>query len=111
MLRREGYGAYFRTAITGSTISFVGYAFLDDTDLCITSQTPNDTEADVALRMQQALDLWEGGIRATGGANVPEKSHWYLIDLKWQQGNWRDVTEIEAPAHLIVRDCDGNVAM
>jgi hypothetical protein len=56
--------AYFRTAITGTTISFVDYAFVDDTDLCITSQTPSDSEADVPLRMQQALDLWEGGIRA-----------------------------------------------
>ncbi len=37
---------------------------------------------DVALRMQQALDLSEGGIRATGSAIVPEKSHWYLIALK-----------------------------
>jgi hypothetical protein len=75
MLRHEGYGAYFRTAIPGTTISFVGYAFVDDTDVCIPGQNPNDTEADVALRMQQALDLWEGGIRATGGAIVPEKSH------------------------------------
>jgi hypothetical protein len=38
--------------------------------------------------MQQALDLWDGGIRATGGTIVPERSHWYLIDLKWQQENW-----------------------
>jgi hypothetical protein len=38
---------------------------------------PNDNEADVALRMQH----WEGGIRATGGASVPEKSHWYLVGL------------------------------
>jgi hypothetical protein len=79
MLRHEGYGAYFLTAITGTTISFFGYASVDDTDLCFTGQNPNDTEADVALRMQQALDLWEGGIRATSGAIVPEKSHWYLI--------------------------------
>jgi hypothetical protein len=49
MLRHEGYGAYFRTAITGATISFVGYAFVDDTDLCIAGQNPNDTEVDVAL--------------------------------------------------------------
>jgi hypothetical protein len=60
--------------------------------------------------MQQALDLWEGGIRATGGVIVSVKSHWYLIDFKWQQGNWRYVTEIEVPAQLCVRDCDGNVA-
>jgi hypothetical protein len=31
------------------------YAFVDDTDLIITSQNPDDTDADVAIRMQQAL--------------------------------------------------------
>jgi hypothetical protein len=47
--------------------------------------------------MQQALDLWEGGIRATGGAIVPEKSHWDLIDFKWQRGSaGRYVTELSA---------------
>jgi hypothetical protein len=51
MLRHEGYGAYAGTAVTGTTVRFVGYAFVDDTDLCITGQNPNDTEADVALRM------------------------------------------------------------
>ena len=55
---------------------------LTTTDLCVTNQNPHDTEADVALRMQQALDLSEGGIRATGSAIVPEKSHWYLIAIK-----------------------------
>jgi hypothetical protein len=110
MLRHEGFGAYFRTAITGATISFVGYAFVDDTDLCITNQSPDDADDNVAHRMQQALDLWEGGIRATGGAIVPEKSHWYLIDFKWSQGNWKYKTEVDAPAQLRVRDCDGNVA-
>jgi hypothetical protein len=56
-LRHEGYGAYFRTAVTCTTISFVGYAFVDDTDLRLTNQNPHDTAADVALRVQQALDL------------------------------------------------------
>jgi hypothetical protein len=60
--------------------------------------------------MQLALDFGEGGFRASGGAIVPDKSHWFLIDFKWQQGNWRYVTDIEAPAQLRVRDCDGNVA-
>jgi hypothetical protein len=43
--------------------------------------------------MQQALDSWEGGIRATGGAIASGK---YLIDFPSQQGNWKDVTEAEA---------------
>jgi hypothetical protein len=113
MLRHEGYVAYFRTAITGTMISFVGYAFVDDTDLCITGQNPSDTEADVALRMQQALDLWEGGIRATGGAIVPEKligTSSILSGSKEIGDTRRRATEIKAPAQLCVRDCDGNVA-
>jgi hypothetical protein len=88
MLRHEGYGAYFPPPVTDNTITFIGYAFVDDTNLCITTQSPADTEGNVAHRMQQALDMWEGGIRATSGAIVLEKSHWYLINVTWQQGNW-----------------------
>jgi hypothetical protein len=33
MLRTEGQGAFFQTAITADDIRFVGYAFVDDTDL------------------------------------------------------------------------------
>ena len=33
MLRAEGCGAFFKTAISGKTVSFVGYAFVDDTDI------------------------------------------------------------------------------
>jgi hypothetical protein len=57
--------------------------------------------------MQASLDLWEGGIRATGGAIVPAKSHWYLIDFIWKLGDWRYATEAETPANLTVWDCDG----
>lgn len=49
---REGQGAYFRTVITGTIISCVGYGFVDDT------QSPEDTEGGVAHRTQQALELW-----------------------------------------------------
>jgi hypothetical protein len=107
MLRTEGYGAFFRTALSGESISFVGYAFVDDTDLIISPADTTATGNDVAARMQASLDLWEGGIRATGGAIVPAKSHWYLIDFIWKLGDWRYATEAETPSNLTVRDCDG----
>jgi hypothetical protein len=47
--------------------------------------------------MQRALELLEGGIGAMGGAIVPEKSHWCLIDFTRQQDNWNYETEAEAP--------------
>jgi hypothetical protein len=40
---------------------------------------------------------------------VSRKSHWYLIDFKWRQGNWRYVTELKR-RHNSGSDCNGNVA-
>ena len=109
MLRAEGCGAYFQTAITGDEIRFVGYAFVDDTDLYASSEQPEATGADVAAALQESLNLWEGGIRATGGAIEPDKSFWYLIDFVWHKGKWRYATEEDCPAELTVRDLNGEV--
>ena len=108
MLREEGCTVYFRTALQGDVLSFVGYAFVDDTDLIVSGSEPTASFQDIISRMQQSLDLWEGGLRATGGAIVPEKSHWYLIDFKWEQGRWSYVTESDAPGEISVRDFEGN---
>ena len=50
--------------------------------------------------MQKALDLWEGGIRATGGAIVPEKSYWCLIDFIWNGSKW---------IYRHIQDCPGSL--
>jgi hypothetical protein len=55
------------------------------------------------------LSAWEGGLRATGGAIVPEKSHWYLIDFVWDKGNWRYKKIAESAADIHIRDCTGTV--
>jgi hypothetical protein len=36
----------------------------------------------VITSMQDILDAWEGGLKVMGGAIVPEKTFWYLIDFK-----------------------------
>jgi hypothetical protein len=69
MLRARGLGASFRSAISGDTTNLVGYAFVDDTDL-VTSE-PQVSKIQVMGKMQNSLDAWEGGLRATGGAIVP----------------------------------------
>ena len=58
----------------------MGYAFVDDTDL-VMIPAEQVTPQEVAHEMQEMLDIWEGGIRATGGAIIPEKLHWYLVDF------------------------------
>ena len=79
----------------------------DDTDLCETARTAHTTAEDVAERMQAALQCWEGGLRATGGAIVPAKSHWYLIDFEWKDGKWKYASKEKTPAELKVRDARG----
>ena len=111
MLHNEGSGAFFKTALSGDTLQFVGYSFFDDTDLCSFSNEADSTDAPVSADMQHTMNLWEGGVRATGGALVPEKSFWYLVDFKWCQGNWSYATAEDCPASLTLRDATGHLCI
>ena len=60
--------------------------------------------------MQASVNMWEGGLRASGGALVPSKSHWYLIKFLWDaQGRMRYATIKDTPATLSVRGPDNTV--
>ena len=72
ILREDGYGTFFKTAISRKLIRIVGYAFVDDTDL-IQVAKDNETFEDVLNEMQNAMDLWEGLIKNTGGALAVDK--------------------------------------
>ena len=109
MLRSMGFGAHFQATISQEQLHFVGFAIVDDADLVQTTMTNTQSFQEVAVLMQQALTAWEGGLRATGGAIVPEKSHWYLIDFVWDKGLWRYKSNVESPATLKIRDCTGTM--
>jgi hypothetical protein len=79
MLREAGFGVQFSAALSNTNIHFSAYSFVDDTDLPQVAEDGQTLDA-VVKSMQDSLDKWEGGIRATGGALVPLKSHWYLIE-------------------------------
>jgi hypothetical protein len=107
VMKSEGFGTFFRACISGDHIRFVGYLFIDDTDLIQMAQHPDESKLVVASEMQHALDTWEGSLWAMGGAIVPDKSFWYLIGFQWTAGIWRYKDEEKAPATLSVKDCDG----
>jgi hypothetical protein len=94
MLRTHGFGIKITSCISGDYLHFVGYSFVDDTDLIEFPDKPT-TAQQVAQTMQESIDAWEAGIRATGGAIVPEKSHWYLVTYRWQNGRWRYARKTE----------------
>jgi len=61
-------------------MTLAGFDFVDDMDLCISSQS---TATDMATMMQKLVTQWEGLLTATGGALVPEKCFWYLLEFEY----------------------------
>ncbi len=57
--------------------------------------------------MQTVINRWEGLLRATGGALVPKKSHWYFVDFLWTGTDWRYKKAHECPGVLTVVDTNG----
>jgi len=85
-LMEDGFVAMFIGALSSHQQSLAGFGFGDDMDPCINDPT-NMMEV-VENKMQQSLNLWVGLLCAMGGALVPKKCFWYLLDLKWESGKW-----------------------
>ena len=55
-----------------------GFAYVDDTDLLQTKQLDSDTIVEIVDELQGSLDVWQGKLRASGGAldcDDPNKSY------------------------------------
>jgi hypothetical protein len=71
----------FVSAISWMSIALCGFLFVDDADLLFMAPTTHQQGEEIAESAQRHLDEWEGLIHATGGALVPSKSFWYLVDF------------------------------
>jgi hypothetical protein len=113
MLKTAGFGFKVRTVMSGTEFSFVCYTFVDDSDMVHSSQaniTPDDTDMETTAlvhEMQQVVDTWEGGLRASGGALVPAKSYWFLIHFIFERNGWRYASIAETPGNITIRDIPG----
>ena len=60
--------------------------------------------------MQNSLNMWEGLIRATGGALNVIKGRWWLIDFEWDaQGRWKYKQKLRLDKKLTTRDYDNKI--
>jgi hypothetical protein len=107
MMTTAGHGFHILSAISTTLITMVCYAFVDDTDVIQAACNVTQPGEEVVPQMQRSVDRWEGGLRATGGALVPAKSHWYLIDFVWTGKLWRYRTCDEMPGALSILDTTG----
>ncbi len=83
----------------------VCFAFVDDTDLIHSCEDRKVPTEQLLTQAQEALTLWEGLIKATGGTLAPEKSYWYLIDFFWHASSlsWKYQTIPNTPGNLTIR--------
>jgi hypothetical protein len=104
----QGHGFNLLSALTGVLVSFVCYAFVDDTDVIHSARTVDTPGEVVIAEMQGVLDRWGGVLRATGGALVPSKSYWYAIDFKWDGTHWRYRSTLDMPGDILITAVDGS---
>ncbi|CAJ1953065.1 unnamed protein product [Cylindrotheca closterium] len=108
-MEAKGFGYKSQTAITNEELFALYFCFVDDTDVMESNNNVETTGEDLLPSVQLALDLWLGGISATGGAINPAKSFWWLIDFKWRpsSGTWVLRRKAEMPGELTLQDPTG----
>ncbi len=68
LVRTTGYGIKLMSSISKSKIITVGNRFVDDMDLLVADDTKAQSSASITHSMQEGLDRWEQGLRASGGS-------------------------------------------
>ena len=68
VMATHGHGFNILSAMSLSLVSFVCYAFVDDTDVIHSASSTAVAGEEVIEEMQVILDRWGGVLRATGGA-------------------------------------------
>ncbi|CAJ1953161.1 unnamed protein product [Cylindrotheca closterium] len=108
-MEAEGFGYKSNTALTNEEFFASCFCFVDDTDVMESNDNVETAGKDLLPLVQSALDLWSGGISATGGAINPAKSFWWLIDFKWRpsSGTRAFRRKAEMPGELTLQDPTG----
>jgi hypothetical protein len=108
LLRTQQAGAVFEAPITGESLRLARYAYVDDTDIIAHDKNGKDN---AVMELQRSINLWNGGVAATGGQLEPTKTYWYNMQFKWKDGNWSYGSKSEYPATLTMADASGRTTL
>eukprot|EP00978_Attheya_sp_CCMP212_P023219 scaffold70572_cov43-Attheya_sp.AAC.1 len=104
MLRKQGFGAAFKLAISGEEIHLVGYAFVDNSNI-IQTAVIGDTDIDKVFEQAQAgLNTFVGGMKATGGRVRPDKCNYYKIEFVWRNNKWKYAKKAPGDRELYIQE-------
>jgi len=71
ILREQGFGIEFLSAISSEILVLAAFGFVDDMDYIQTGR-PGESCAELLQCTHRSMDLWESLLRTTGGAIVVE---------------------------------------
>ena len=94
-------------AISGETIRFIGFAYVDDTDLVTFSNSVEESKDELIERLNISTKRWQECLDVTGGTLRPSKCYWYLLWYSWKNGKWKLSQDIpETPILLPDKDIE-----
>lgn len=73
-MRQAGWGLFILGALKAKIVSFVCFTFADNTNIVHTAKNVNTKGKHVLSEMKNVIDTWEGGLKPTGGAIIPNKA-------------------------------------
>jgi hypothetical protein len=109
MLCNANVGSFIRHPISLKMVRFSGSSSVDDINMIQTARDISEGWQEVVQGLQNSLDIWQGGLHATGGVIVPAKTSWNLLDFKWKGGYWNYKTISDTPAELLIKDISGQL--
>jgi hypothetical protein len=104
MFKQLELGALMVDLITQELIHSLGTLFVDDTDLYMWKDGLLDP-GELWLQTQVELTQWSNLLNAMGGALIPKKCIWYMLDYTCKDGEW-SYAEM-TPQELFATNLDG----
>jgi len=108
MLHTFGHSSTISSAITLATLALSGLLYVDDSDLFILADSPSESPASIIQKLQTNVQLWQGGLRDTGGSPAANKCSWSLLAFHWKNAKWKLHMQATYPASILMLDSSGH---
>jgi len=104
MICHFGHPNQVSSAISLSSFVLVGFIYVDDCDLFVLAPPSNLNPQEALTQLQKNMDIWQGGLEATGGSLSADKCSWSGLFYYFKAGQWKLHTSTSFPAALTIRD-------
>ncbi len=108
MLHTFGHSSTISSAITLATLALSGLLYINNSDLFILADSLSESPASIIQKLQTNIQLWQGGLRATGGSLAADKCSWSLLAFHWKNAKWKLHMQATYPASLLMSDSSGH---